>query len=102
VLPILGYRVGDLAYVTDAKAIPEASIDLLRGVDVLVLNALRPTPHPTHLSIPEAVSVIERIGPREAYLTHLSHETSHAEASAMVPDGIRIAHDGLTVCSGEG
>lgn len=98
-LPILGYRFGDLAYVTDAKVISDASIDLLRGVDVLVLNGLRMTPHPTHLSIPEAVQVIDRVGPRCAYLTHLSHEVSHAEASEGLPAGIEIAYDGMTVCS---
>ena len=101
-LPILGFRIGDLAYVTDAKRIPEASIALLRGVDVLVLNGLRQTPHPTHLSIPEAAAVIERIGPRLAYLTHISHETSHAEANRNLPEGIQVAYDGLSVRSREG
>ncbi len=101
-LPILGFRIGDLAYVTDAKTIPDESIGLLRGVDVLVLNGLRQTPHPTHLSIPEAVAIADRIGPREAYLTHVSHETSHVDASASLPSGVHIAYDGLTVCAREG
>ncbi len=99
-LPVTGYRFGDLAYVTDAKAIPDTSLDLLRGLDTLVLNALRATPHPTHLSIPDAVAIIQEVRPRHAYLVHLSHELSHAAASALLPDGIEIAYDGLTVTTG--
>ena len=95
--PVLGYRVGDLAYVTDAKEVPAASRGLLGGVDVLVLNALRERPHPTHLSLPEAVEVIEGIRPRAAYLTHVSHEMSHRAAEALLPPGIAPAYDGLTV-----
>ena len=98
-LPVLGFRFGDLAYVTDAKAIPDASLELLRDLDVLVLNALRERPHPTHLSLPEAVEIIQELRPRRAFLVHLSHELSHAEASAMLPDGIEVAYDGLTVVS---
>jgi phosphoribosyl 1,2-cyclic phosphate phosphodiesterase len=98
-LPVLGFRFGDLAYVTDAKAIPDASLELLRDLDVLVLNALRERPHPTHLSLPEAAEIIQELRPRRAFLVHLSHELSHAEASAMLPDGIEVAYDGLTVVS---
>ncbi len=96
-LPILGYRFGGLAYVTDAKAVPDSSRDLLRGLDVLVLNALREQPHPTHLSLAEAAALIDELRPRAAYLTHLSHELSHAAASARLPEGIAVAYDGLTV-----
>jgi phosphoribosyl 1,2-cyclic phosphate phosphodiesterase len=96
-LRVFGYRFGNLAYVTDAKWIPEESVALLDGVEILVLNALRDRPHPTHLSIEEAVEVIERIGPRQAYLVHLSHEVSHAQASALLPSGIAVAYDGLTI-----
>lgn len=98
-LPITGYRIGDIAYVTDAKEIPAPSLELLRDLDILVLNGLRERSHPTHLSIPEAVEVIQTLRPRHAYLVHLSHETSHVEAEAMLPDGISIAWDGLTVAS---
>ena len=101
-LPITGFRFADLAYVTDAKEIPDSSLDLLRGLDVLVLNALRERSHPTHLSISEAVEVIEIVRPRRAYLVHLSHETSHAEAQRLLPAGIEVAWDGLTVSSGSG
>lgn len=100
-LPILGYRLGDLAYVTDAKEIPDSSLDLLRGLDILVLNGLRATPHPTHISIPEAVAIIQDLAPRRAYLVHLSHDISHAEASKLLPPGIEIAYDGLTVTTGD-
>ncbi|MBA2753082.1 MAG: MBL fold metallo-hydrolase [Chloroflexia bacterium] len=96
-LPILGYRVGHLAYVTDAKTIPPGSLDLLRDLDILVLNALREAPHPTHLSIAEALAVIAEVRPRAAYLIHLSHELRHAVAEALLPPGVHVAHDGLTV-----
>ncbi|MEA2582340.1 MAG: phosphoribosyl 1,2-cyclic phosphate phosphodiesterase [Thermomicrobiales bacterium] len=92
-----GFRFGDLAYVTDAKEIPPSSMALLHGLDILVLNALRVTPHPTHLSLAEAVAVVEELRPRAAYLVHLSHELSHAEAEAQLPPGIAVAYDGLTV-----
>lgn len=101
-LPILGYRFDDLAYVTDAKEIPASSMALLRGLDVLVINALRERPHPTHLSIGEAVSVVDELRPRAAFLTHLSHEVSHAAASAVLPRGIEVAYDGLSVTTADG
>ena len=100
-LPILGYRFGDLAYVTDAKEIPSDSLNLLRDLDILVLNALRERPHPTHLSLSEAVAIIEDVRPRIAYLTHVSHELSHCVATALLPPGIHVAYDGLSVRSRE-
>lgn len=98
-LPILGFRIGAIAYVTDAKVIPDDAMDLLRDLDVLVLNGLRERPHPTHLSIPEAVDLIGLLQPRRAFLTHLSHETSHVAASSLLPPGVEIAYDGLVVGS---
>jgi phosphoribosyl 1,2-cyclic phosphate phosphodiesterase len=92
-----GYRFGDLAYVTDAKEIPPASIELLRDLDLLVLNGLRERPHPTHLSIADAVAVIAEVRPRRAYLVHLSHEISHEAATALLPDNVHVAYDGLRV-----
>jgi phosphoribosyl 1,2-cyclic phosphate phosphodiesterase len=94
---VLGYRFGDLAYVTDAKTIHEPSLALLEGLDLLVLNALRVRPHPTHLSVAEAVAIIERLRPREAYLVHLSHELGHEEATALLPSNVHVAYDGLTI-----
>lgn len=98
-LPILGYRIGDLAYVTDAKEIPESSLELLRGLDILVINGLRQRPHPTHLSIPEAVAIVEELAPNRAFLVHISHEVNHVEAEAMLPAGVSVAWDGLAVAS---
>jgi phosphoribosyl 1,2-cyclic phosphate phosphodiesterase len=97
---VFGYRVGDVAYVTDVKAVPEAARAQLRGVRVLVLNALWWRPHPTHMSIGEAVETARAIGAERTYLTHLTHETDHAELAARLRDeaaGIAPAYDGLTV-----
>jgi phosphoribosyl 1,2-cyclic phosphate phosphodiesterase len=94
---VLAYRVGPLAYVTDAKELPPRALERLRGVRVLVLNALWRTPHPTHLSIDEAVAAARRVGAERTYLTHLTHKTGHAELEAELPPDIRPAHDGLTV-----
>ncbi len=99
-MPVLGYRIDDLAYVTDAKIIPEASIEIMRGVDVLAINALRERPHPTHLSIADAVAIVARVKPRAAYLIHISHESSHVDAGALLPDGVFVAYDGLVVTTG--
>ena len=96
-LPILGYRIGALSYVTDAKEIDEATMALLAGTDTLVLNALRERPHPTHLSIEEALAVIEIVRPRQTWLTHLSHEIGHAATDARLSEGVKLAFDGLTV-----
>jgi len=94
---VFGYRVGPVAYVTDAKAIPDAARAQLAGLEVLVLNALLGVPHPLHLSIPEAVATAEAIGARQTYLTHLTHETPHAELAARLPPGIAPAYDGLVI-----
>ncbi len=99
-LPILGYRIGDLSYITDAKLISDETLALLAGTDVLVLNALRERPHPTHLSVEEALAVVDRVRPRQTWLTHISHEMGHAEVDARLPDGVNLAWDGLTVAVG--
>ena len=96
-LRVYGYRIGALAYITDVKAIPAAERDRLRGLEVLALNALWWRPHPTHLSIAEAVQTAQALGARRTYLTHLTHETGHAELAAQLPEGIFPAYDGLTV-----
>jgi len=96
-LRVYGYRFGSLAYITDVKSIPEAERNRLRGLDVLALNALWWRPHPTHLSIPEAVETAQALGARRTYLTHLTHETGHAELAGQLPEGILPAYDGLTV-----
>lgn len=94
---VYGYRIGDLGYVTDAKELSSSALRALEGVKVLVLNALFPTSHPTHLSIPEAVETAKRVGAERTFLTHLTHRTSHAQLERDLPKGIAPAYDGLTV-----
>ena len=94
---VTAYRIGPLGYVTDAKSLPARAVEILRGVKVLVLNALLRTEHPTHLSIPEAIAVAREVGAARTYLTHLTHENFHADLEAELPAGIAPAFDGLTV-----
>ncbi len=95
--PITGYRIGTLGYVTDASLLPAESRAHLRDLDVLVLNALRFEPHPTHFSLQEALDVINDLRPRQAYLVHLTHAFDHAEVSQKLPAGVFLAYDGLVV-----
>jgi phosphoribosyl 1,2-cyclic phosphate phosphodiesterase len=96
-LPVLGFRAGDLAYCTDVSRIPEASWPLLEGLDTLILDALRHEPHPTHFSLGEALAVIERLRPRRAWLTHLSHAFDHGPTESTLPPSVALAYDGLTL-----
>ena len=96
-LRVYGYRVGPVAYITDVKSIPADERRRLRGLRVLVLNALWWRPHPTHLSIGEAIETAQDLGAERTYLTHLTHETGHADLEARLPPGILPAYDGLTV-----
>ncbi len=95
--PILGFRFGRFAYLTDCSGIPPASFPLLDGLDVLVLDALRRRPHPTHFSLEEAVAMAARIGARETYFTHIAHDLGHAEICASLPPTVALAYDGLTL-----
>lgn len=94
---ITGFRVGGLGYVTDASAIPAESRAHLRGLDVLVLNALRPAPHPTHLSLDQALAVIDELRPRRALLVHMTHDIDHVATNALLPEHVRLAYDGQVV-----
>ncbi len=95
-LPILGYRIGNLAYITDCKLMPESTVKLIRGVDTLVINALRIREHPSHMNLEQALAAIRRIAPGRAYLTHLSHDMGlHAKVDPTLPDGVHLAYDGL-------
>jgi phosphoribosyl 1,2-cyclic phosphate phosphodiesterase len=94
---IYAYRIGPLAYVTDAKAVPESAIELLRGARVLVINALFRVPHPSHLSFDEAIAAARAIGADITYLTHLTHDNFHADLEAELPPGIVPAYDGLSI-----
>jgi phosphoribosyl 1,2-cyclic phosphate phosphodiesterase len=96
-LPILGFRLGAFAYLTDCSRIPEASFPLLRGVETLVMGALRDEPHPTHFTVAEAIEAIARIGPERAWLTHMTHDLGHAATNARLPPGIQLAYDGLVL-----
>ena len=96
-LDVTAYRIGALGYVTDAKLVPDAVIATLRGVKVLVLNALFRAVHPTHLSLSEAIAVAKEVGAERTYFTHLTHENFHAALEAELPPGVAPAYDGLTV-----
>ena len=95
-MPVLGFRIGDFAYITDAKTIAEDSYAQLAGVKVLVLNALQKEPHISHLTLEEALEVAQRIGPDQTYLTHISHRFGqHADIQQELPAGVFVAYDGL-------
>lgn len=94
---ITGFRVGSLGYVTDASFIPASSLQHLYGLDVLVLNALRDGPHPTHFSLDQAVAMVEQLQPRRALFVHMTHDLDHETTNARLPDHIQLAHDGQVV-----
>jgi phosphoribosyl 1,2-cyclic phosphate phosphodiesterase len=94
---VLGFRFGNVAYCTDTNKIPEESWPLLEGLDVLILDALRPKPHVTHFGLDEAVDVARRLQPKRTFFTHVSHELEHAATNAILPPGMELAYDGLRV-----
>ncbi len=97
-LPILGYRIGNFGYVTDASFIPETDLNKLKGLDVLVLNALRIKEHYSHFNLAQALHVIELLAPKRAYLTHISHEMGrYVEVSPMLPDNVFLGEDGMVI-----
>ena len=93
----VGYRLGGFAYVTDCNVIPPASMAALRGLDVLILDALRYRSHPTHFTVAEALAVAAELAPRRTILTHIAHDLDHAAASALLPPGVEIGYDGLVI-----
>ena len=97
-LPILGFKIGNLVYITDCKTLPECSLNILKGIDTLVVNALRHDEHLSHLNLSQALELIDRIKPRMAYLTHLSHQMGrHTEVEKTLPENVKIAYDGLKI-----
>ncbi len=94
-LPVLGFRINDVAFCTDCNAIPEESWPLLEDLDVLVIDALRDGPHATHFSIREAIEVAERVKPRRTYFTHVSHQLEYDSTNRRLPQGIELSYDGL-------
>lgn len=97
-LPIVGFRIGNMAYITDCLTVPDETLNSLTGLDVLVVNALRRTPHLSHQSLSEALSLIAKLAPRHAYLTHMSHQMGlHSEVAAILPSNVTMAYDTLVV-----
>jgi len=96
-IPILGFRVGRFAYCTDCSEIPPETMAQLAGLDVLVLDALRYRPHPTHLTVEQSLGIVEQLRPKRTYFTHIAHDITHAELEAKLPDHVHVAHDGLIV-----
>jgi len=96
-MEISGFRFGSAAYLTDVSAIPEASFPLLEGLDCLIVSALRHHPHPSHATVEQAVGWACRIGARQTWFTHIAHELAHEATNRALPQGIRLAYDGLTV-----
>ena len=99
---VYGFRFGNAAYLTDHSEIPEASLALLQGLDVLFLDALRHRPHPTHSTVKKALSWVDCLKPRRAFLTHICHDLGHEETEGTLPPHIRLAYDGLEIVTGEG
>jgi phosphoribosyl 1,2-cyclic phosphate phosphodiesterase len=95
--PILGFRIGAFAYLTDCNRIPDSSWPLLEGVTTLVLDALRDRPHPTHFTVAEALEVVARLAPERTCLIHLTHDLPHAATCARLPAGVELAYDGLVL-----
>jgi phosphoribosyl 1,2-cyclic phosphate phosphodiesterase len=96
-LPILGFRVGNVAYCTDVKRIPPESMARLQGLEVLILDGLRPEPHVTHLSLGEAVEVARQLGPKRTLFTHIAHRLEHEATNRTLPAGMELAYDGLSI-----
>jgi phosphoribosyl 1,2-cyclic phosphate phosphodiesterase len=96
-LPVLGFRIGRFAYLTDCNRVPDEAWPLLDGTEILILDALRHRPHPTHFSVGEAIDVAHRIGATHTYFTHICHDLPHAETCAGLPRGIELAYDGLVL-----
>ena len=94
-LPVLAFRIGRFAYVTDCSHISDESMGMLRGLDVLVLGALRYREHPTHFTVDQALEVIDDLKPRRAYLTHIAHDLDHQQTNDDLPEHVELAYDGL-------
>jgi len=94
---VLGFRFGNVAYCTDTNFIADSSLELMQGLDVLVLDSLRFTPHPTHFSVDEALEVVAQLNPAMTYLTHLSHDLDYELTNELLPDNVRLAYDGMRI-----
>jgi len=99
-LPILGFRIGNVGYITDMKTMPDVTAKLMKGLDLLIMNALRFEPHDTHQSLSEALKVVEHLKPKETYFIHMSHQIGlQAETEKLLPPHVHFAYDGLELTS---
>jgi len=96
-LPIYGYRIGDMAYITDCSLLPETTLALLRGVKVLILGVIRYQPHPTHMHVDAALELVKQVKPDQTYFTHISHLLEHNAVNASLPSYVTLAYDGLVI-----
>lgn len=96
-LEVAGFRFGSAAYLTDMNSIPDASLPLLQDLDIVIIDALRKTPHPSHANVEQATAWINRLQPRRAWFTHISHELHHADTENELPPNIRLAYDGMRI-----
>jgi phosphoribosyl 1,2-cyclic phosphate phosphodiesterase len=96
-LPVTAFKIGRFAYVTDCNLIPDEACAVLKGLDLLIIDALRFKSHPTHMTVDQSLEYIERLRPRRALLTHISHDIKHEDTSGRLPAGVEIAYDGLRV-----
>ena len=96
-LPILGFRINDVAFCTDVSHIPDETWPKLMGLKVLILDAIRDEPHPTHFNVPQALEVIDRAQPERAFLTHISHTLDHEATNRRLPGHVELAYDGLVI-----
>jgi phosphoribosyl 1,2-cyclic phosphate phosphodiesterase len=96
-MPVLGFRINDVAFCTDVSEIPEESWEKLAGLETLIIDALRDEPHPTHFSVDQSLEAIAKLKPKRAYLTHISHSLDHRELNDRLPDHIEPAYDGLQI-----
>lgn len=92
---VYGYRIGNFAYMTDCSLIPDAEFEKLQGLNVLIIDALRHKAHPTHFNFEQAIEASQKIGAKNTYFTHITHDILHKEDNAKLPKGIEIAYDGL-------
>lgn len=97
-LPILGYKIGSLAYITDCSSMPPSTIDTIQGIDTLIINALRHEPHMSHMNLRECLDIIHAVRPRQAFLTHMSHDMGlMADNAHLLPDNVKFAVDRMVV-----
>ena len=94
---VLGFRIGNFAYCTDCNDIPPAGREQLRGLDVLIIDALRARPHPTHLTFEQALAVAEDLKPKRAFFTHVAHDVKHVDIEAALPPWVRVGFDGMVL-----